>query len=485
MTSLRDELLTPTREGTTASLGEHSVEPDVAIGSHVGRYLLLERIGVGGMGVVYAAYDPELDRKVAVKLLQDRQGRAHVEGERDRLVAEAQALARLNHPNVVTVHDVGVDAEDRVFVAMAYLRGPTLGRWRKKQERTWDEVVRMLVAAGRGLAAAHEEGIVHRDFKPDNVIVADRQDDRPGRPRVLDFGLALEAREGGEVESELAALGTSRSGDRPLTSSVDSPAEGPGRLVGTPAYMAPELYLRQAGDVLSDQFAFCVTAWELLYRERPFQGDNRIALATAIVTGPITDPPSSAGVPRFVERALRRGLRKDPAERWPTLVALLEALTDDPASRRRRRWIWGGVVAASGVAVWSIVGREQPDPCAYGQTRVAKVWGPDKEAMLRASFRATGVPYAETTAERSVQDLDAYAAQWVASHRDACEATYVRHEQSGRRLDARMGCLETQLGALTMTAGLMLDADVRVVEHAAAALASLPEPTSCAAVRVD
>src|SRR5690349_17448959 len=189
-------------------------------GDTVGRFVVLQRLGEGGMGVVYTAYDPELDRKVAIKLLKSAE-----EGHA-RLLREAQAMARLQHPNVIAVHDVGTLPGNRVFVAMELVAGATLRGWLKAAPRAWREVIAIMRQAGVGLAAAHDAGLVHRDFKPDNVLVGD-----DGRVRVMDFGLARL----GAADPELS----SGSHD---TGPLSTPLTMAGTVVGTPAYMAPELF---------------------------------------------------------------------------------------------------------------------------------------------------------------------------------------------------------------------------------------------------
>ncbi|HET9988068.1 MAG TPA: serine/threonine-protein kinase, partial [Kofleriaceae bacterium] len=245
----------------------------LARGTLVGRYVVLDVLGEGGMGVVYSAFDPELDRKVAIKLLQTRESGSTPStkqgGEQKAwLVREAQALARLSHPNVVAVYDVGTLNEDQVFVAMELVEGVTLREWLKAEARPWREVLPVLVAAGAGLAAAHEAGLVHRDFKPDNVLVA-----RDGRPRVMDFGLArlrrasthddAQPKDTSDVAPSAGAIETRSPLSEQLTIA--------GAMLGTPAYMAPELYNGATADARSDQFAFAVTLFEALFRARPYK----------------------------------------------------------------------------------------------------------------------------------------------------------------------------------------------------------------------
>jgi WD40 repeat protein/tRNA A-37 threonylcarbamoyl transferase component Bud32 len=300
----------------------------------IGRFTIVRELGSGGMGVVYVAYDEQLDRRVAVKLLRradtDTQGKA-------RLEREAQAMARLSHPNVVTVHEVGTHQE-QVFVAMEFVDGGDLRGWLKAKPRSWQEIVAAFRQAGEGLAAAHAAGIVHRDFKPDNVLVGN-----DGRIRVADFGLAH-----GQDE-------TSDSGrEQSITSSarLDQSITRTGALMGTPAYMAPEQYAGARTDARTDQFAFCVALWEGLYGRRPFSGATLAALSTAIADGVIDEPPASElEVPAWLRAAIVRGLSPKPDERWPSMRALLDVLGNDPQVRRRRRARIAAIVSAAAIVV--------------------------------------------------------------------------------------------------------------------------------------
>ncbi|MBA3546614.1 MAG: serine/threonine protein kinase, partial [Nannocystis sp.] len=230
------------------------------IPAELGRFVVLHRVGAGGMGVVYAAYDPELDRKVAVKLLHPSVGSDREDVGRARLLREAQAMARLSHPNVVTVFDVGT-RDDQVFLAMEFVQGLPLSAW-LKAPRGWREVVAVFIAAGRGLDAAHREGIVHGDFKPDNVIV-----DVEGRARVLDFGLAF-AQDRGKPPSDPEARRSSRSGRSGVDLSTHLTRTG--ALTGTPPYVSPEQFLGESASARADQYAFCVSLYEGLYGDRPY-----------------------------------------------------------------------------------------------------------------------------------------------------------------------------------------------------------------------
>ncbi|MBC8070947.1 MAG: protein kinase, partial [Deltaproteobacteria bacterium] len=274
----------------------------------VGRYKVLERIGQGGMGVVYAAHDDELDRDVAIKIL--RSELAPGTAGRQRLVREAQATAKLSHPNVVHVYEVGQQGE-QVFMAMELVRGRTLRAWCEASSRPWRELVAMFVQAGEGLVAAHAHGIIHRDFKPDNVLIGEGPSG--ARPQIVDFGLA-------RASSELGATG-----EHPVLRDLDITRTG--TVVGTPAYMAPEQLARGEPDARSDQFSFCVALHEALYRRRPFAGSTYTELADSLTAGIPIVIDDKRDVPAMLHAVVMKGLRRDPAERHASMRALLDALT--------------------------------------------------------------------------------------------------------------------------------------------------------------
>jgi TolB-like protein len=289
---------------------------DLPAGAAVGRYRTLYRIGEGGMGVVYAAHDPELDRNIAVKVLRSERARDPA-ALRARLQREAQALARLSHPNVITIYDVGT-AAGGVFIAMELVDGGTLGQWLRR-DHPWRVILEQFARAGRGLEAAHKAGLVHRDFKPENVLVGN-----DGSVRVTDFGLARRLR---ELDGESASGGESLLG---------LSMTGTGMLLGTPAYMAPEQMSGGTIDARTDIFSFCVALYEALYRQRPFVGQDLVELRAAVAAGRIRPPPKS-DVPRRVHRALLVGLRAAPAERYATMRELLDALAKAARTARSRR----------------------------------------------------------------------------------------------------------------------------------------------------
>src|SRR5215467_4444254 len=253
-------------------------------GAALGRYVVQRELGGGGMGTVYAAFDPELNRKVALKLVRPEAGKLDTNEGRRRLLREAQAMAQLSHPNVIAVYDVGTFA-DQVFIAMEYVEGSTLTQWLAEHQRPWREIVNMFVQTGRGLAAAHAAGILHRDFKPDNVRVGN-----DGRPRVLDFGLARAL----SGEPEKGAPDAERvSADLSNHAQLGVALTEPGRLMGTPAYMSPEQLMGQGADHRTDQYSFCVALYQALYGELPFKGQSIEALVREVSQGKVPEPASS------------------------------------------------------------------------------------------------------------------------------------------------------------------------------------------------
>lgn len=351
-------------------------------GQSVGRYVIVSTLGAGGMGVVYKAYDPELDRRVAIKVLRPPlHARSHVGTGRGRLIREAQALAQLQHPNVITVHDVG-EHEDRVFIAMEYIDGITLREWSKDKHRSWREVIDVLTAAGRGLQAAHAKQLVHRDFKPDNVMLEGESPAQSGRVLVLDFGLAA-----GPTRLVSPGATGSESGGASSTATLTVT----GAVLGTPAYMAPEQYAAKPSDPRTDQFNFCVTLYETLYGERPFSGDNRAALVAACTSGSVRPAPPSTLVPQWIREVVVRGLAAAPEQRWPSMEVLLAALAHDPTRSRRLRAVLGIGVIAVGLAVGGslLADRNRLAACRRTAERMNTVWNDEVRARVHAGISST------------------------------------------------------------------------------------------------
>lgn len=310
------------------------VVDDLPRGALLGRYVVLSRIGQGGMGVVYAAYDPDLDRKVAVKLLLSHRGGGS-EG-RVRLLREAQAMAKLADPNVVQVYDVGAFG-DRVWIAMEFVHGQVLSRWLKERPRSWREVLAVFLRAGEGLMAAHAAGLVHRDFKPDNVMISE-----VGRVLVMDFGLVrAEGSLTGELPGNLSEL---RGLDALRTVLTHE-----GAVIGTPQYMAPEQWAGAGTDTRTDQFAFCVALWEALHGSPPFVATTVDELMVMVLEGRMQRPVDPR-IPRWLQRTLQRGLQVDPGRRFPSTRALLEELRRGGARGQVWRSLVGLGLAAVAVA---------------------------------------------------------------------------------------------------------------------------------------
>ena len=463
-------------EGRTPGPRRRALE--LARGDEVGRYVILERVGAGGMGVVYAAWDPALDRKVALKLLHPGQASDHEQ----RLEREAQAMARLTHPNVIGVHDVG-EVEGRVFMAMEFVEGQTLGAWIAARERSWAEIVTVMRAAGEGLAAAHAQRLVHRDFKPDNVMIG-----AEGRVRVMDFGLvraATTSTSGGERRHEaLEDLEDLPHMHASLEGGVlESQLTEAGSLLGTPAYMAPEQLRGDDADARADQFSFCVTLWRCLYGQRPFAGDTPLAVLFAVSEGRFAEPPADRDVPVRVLRVLERGLAGDPSARWPDMRALLDALRDEPDARRRP-WLLGlvavAVAVAAGTAAVVLEPPAPPKPCARAGEEIREDWSAEREAELAGVFGASELVYADETWARVGQHLDDWAGAWVEARRDSCEATELRQEQSAALLDLRMACLDRRRQRFAALLEVFGAADDAVIEKAVEAVEALPGLESCA-----
>ena len=496
----------PTAPLTDAADVDGGPVAELVAGARVGRYIVLSRLGAGGVGMVYAAFDPELDRKVALKVLRSTGGGAQL-----RLMREAQAMARLSHPNVLAIHDVG-PLDDGVFLAVELVDGGTLRQWLAARRRTPDEIVELFAAAGRGLEAAHRAGLVHRDFKPDNVLVG-----RDGRVRVTDFGLVRAVSDGAEPEPvpvpepELETLAATTADDRaapsaPVTAAPAPPTAPPtprptptpalrtpitrvGAVMGTPGYMAPEQYRAAPVDARTDQFAFCASLYEALYGERPFAGRTPDESAARTLHAE-AKPPSDARVPAHLRRLVLRGLAKDPAARFPDMAALLDALVVAPARRRRRLIVAALAFVVAGAIAASIrLAPARPDRalCRGAAARLAGVWDDSVEQKIRDAFRRAPLP--DGAGERAFASLrpliGTYADAWVAMHTETCEATRVRGDQPEATMALRMGCLDARLRELRTLTALFADgaaADAGLVRRSAEATAALTPLAGCADV---
>ncbi len=436
-------------------------------GTTIGRYLVLSRLGAGGVGEVFEAYDPQLDRRVALKLLRRNPdgppGTAAGEQDWRTLLREAQALARLSDPHVVVVHDVGV-FEGRTFLAMELVDGVDLELWLRRERADWRTILRVLLDAGAGLAAAHGAGVVHRDFKPANVLVG-----RDGRIKVGDFGLARHR------DEELGTRPRSREDAVPTKS--DATNTQTSIAPGTPFYMAPELFAGDEASVRTDVYAYCVALYEALAGHRPHQGETTAALLAA-KQAPLA-PIRARGIPRGVSAAIETGLAVDPAARWPDMATLLAALRRASAPRRWRATL-AIATATLAVASWGFV-RVQDVKCDGGQRHLASTWNAGRKDAILSRGQTSDRAFALAVASDVVRAADDVAQRWSHVHLELCERS--RHEeQSNAALDARMACLEEtrlELGAVLDAIDAGADSGF---ERASLALRSVQPPEPCASL---
>jgi serine/threonine protein kinase/tetratricopeptide (TPR) repeat protein len=451
---------------TTAPQGGQSQKLEA--GAALGRYVVRRPIGSGGMGVVYEADDPELDRPVAIKLLHHGAGGSSASSDGQvRLLREAQAMARLSHPHVVSVFDVGLH-EGRVYVAMEYVEGQTLAQWLDARPRTVWEIIEVFVQAGRGLAAAHAAGLVHRDFKPDNVLVDGRD-----VAKVMDFGLVRSAWPGGSLteateELEPAAFFESRE------VAIDTPLTQEGVVVGTPSYMAPEQHVGRDPTAASDQYAFCAALFEALFGKRPFSGKDLRELAVAKTKLELTVQPRRRGVSSALVDIVMRGLSPQPIARFRSMSELLAQIerVATPRPSRRLRYALGGIaVAALGVAL-AVPARQQGcDPASA----ISGTWNEDVRAQVRESLRSNDVSYAASTADRVDGRIADYVTRWSEVYREACAVT-----GDARALDSSMRCLDERRFGLEATLTELQRPGSRTVQRAVVLAAELQPPERCA-----
>ncbi|KIG12273.1 High-affnity carbon uptake protein Hat/HatR [Enhygromyxa salina] len=480
--------------GPPATRAGAPTQPD-----RLGRYVVLGVLGQGGMGVVYTAYDPQLDRKVAIKLLHSSASpRA-----RDRLVREAQAMARLSHPNVVPVFDSGTVA-DQAYIVMDHVPGAPLSAW-MQQPHGWREVVEVFIAAGRGLAYAHGHAIIHRDFKPDNVLVCDTE---PRRVQVLDFGLAKSLDGGGAPTDQLSQLpagpasGESDMADSLITAVVDPDEEDSvdmrllgnsklsvkltraGSVMGTPAYMSPEQHRGEAVGPSSDQFSFCVALYEGLWGRRPFAGDTLATIVHAVINQELLPPPSTSTVPSWLWPIISRGLSHDAAARWPSMDALLDALAVDPREGRRRRLVGGAALLVfAGAAAFGLTRTPEPvvdaPKCQGAQAALEQVWGESARAAITSGYAALDKPWAKPVGAEVERQLNAWGQRFTAGRTQACAATLIDAAQSAELMDLRMACYARKLDELAPVVTLIGAGDEALLGKGVELVSSLPKLETC------
>jgi len=422
-----------TYDDRTATLASTGREPRELLpeGCEVGRYRIARHIGMGGMGVVYEAFDPQLDRRVALKLVTFAGGSDEERDEaRARMLREAQSLAVLSHPNVVTVYDAGT-MDSSVFIAMEFVEGLSLAEWIQQKDPTLAEVVRTYCAAGEGLAAAHRAGLVHRDFKPQNVLLG-----ADGRVRVIDFGIARGADDAfASVATEARTGAPSLANTAQSRIGLSSALTVEGAVLGTPRYMSPEQRQRKLADVRSDQYCFCCSLYEAVYGTTPNPGADLQKSASGLGRDGKTPP-------RWLRNVLLRGLALDPADRFENMDALLAELRRD-----RRAWLTRATVAVALVVAIAAASatflREGPEArCRRGSTQVRDLWTQPSQARFRDVLGRAGVPFADSLFAAVEKGLVRFFSAYESSYVQACDATFVRSAQSAALLDLRMSCLE-------------------------------------------
>jgi eukaryotic-like serine/threonine-protein kinase len=444
--------------GDAGESGSALPPPEVVRGD---RYLLLDQIGEGGMGVVWAAYDRVLDRKVALKLLNDAYLGA---ANQARLAREAKVMARLSHPNVVPVYDVG-EREGRMFLTMELVTGRSLAEW-LKETRSWREIVDVFRAAARGLVAAHEAGIVHRDVKPGNILVGE-----DGRTRVADFGVSRA--DAAESSAVAAVEGAS-------TSTVETAG-----LAGSPAYMAPEQLRGERVDARCDQFGLCVALHEALTGARPFVGDSIPAMLAAIAKGP---SPLGGEAPEWLARIVTRGLAHEPDARFASMGELADALDGPRPSRLRRNLVIGAVVVGSvaAAAITSMMlrpaparGVAPPDCAGEAATAASESWNPARRDALVAAFARAAVPGAVEEAQRVATAIDAHVAAWRAQAETSCRAARIDHTWPDDVGVLSQACLATQRTAFSALFDALTRADDAAVSSGFELVSRLEPASAC------
>ncbi len=430
----------------SALFQSHRPTAALVAGDTLGRYKIIAPLGAGGMGVVYVAHDPSLDRRVAIKLMQGPSSpRAGA-----LLMQEGRAVARLAHANVVTVYDLGED-RGQWYVAMELVEGGTLADWRRAAPRTSRDILSMFIAAGRGLVAAHAAGLVHRDFKPANVLVGN--DDRP---RVSDFGLAILD----ELQPPDALHGRG-------TSSAGTP--------GTPAYMAPEQIDGGLVDARADQFSFAVALFEALDGKRPFLGTTLAAIRDSMRAGPST---LRAFVPLRVITALRRALSESADDRFPSMMELLREIAPWRV-RPVHLAAFACTLVVGAIGAKLLLAEPAPAACTGLDHSLTGVWDRTRGDSLAAAFEKTGMTGVADTARAVHARLDRYATSLTTERVDACEAAQVRRDQTPAQQELRTVCLDERLGELRVATDVLLAPDQDVIANAHTLVASLTPPEAC------
>ncbi|HET6584905.1 MAG TPA: protein kinase, partial [Nannocystaceae bacterium] len=462
---------------------------------HLGRYQLDECIGAGGMGEVFRGFDPELDRAVAIKRLV---AFGTDDDARIRLQREAQAIARLSHPHVVQVFDVGRDIETGdLFIAMELVDGVTLRQWSRQTARSWREIAEVFRQAGEGLHAAHQQGIVHRDFKPENVLIT-----RDGIAKVVDFGLAKPAGEHADdaIDEDVARANaktpapresevdpfqptprrtTSRSRSDAPNVAFDSDITPAGARLGTPAYMPPEQGAGLPSTPRADQFSFAVALFEALAGYLPFPGESPAEYSVAVLEGQVLEFPRGTAVPRRLQEAIYRGLETEPRARFVSLRPLLDELGRDPLARRRRVLALGGAVIVGGVAAFGVSAMTPPPAdetrsrCETDAAIIDAVWDETVRTATLAAIARVDAPFAADTAARTGKALDRLGEGWRAARVRWCSGRIDELAATAAVSEAIGVCLDRVLTRERELVASLRDPDADTAAHAIDAIERL------------
>lgn len=380
-------------------------------GEKLASYTILRRVGRGAMGEVYEAEDESLQRQVALKLI-------HAVDSKDSIRDEARVIAQINHPNVVTVYEVG-EHQGILFIAMEFVIGQTLSEWIEK-DHPLSSLLDVLIQAGDGLYAAHRSDIVHRDFKPDNILVGE-----DGRVRVTDFGLAT-------PESESFIHGTSQLRD-PLVSSK-------GELIGTPAYMSPEQFRGEKATHLSDQFAFGIVCWEVLFKQMPFSGQSIEALSKAVIDGQMRGTQTGNRKNRQLKHVFAKMLSSLDTHRFESMSQVLLRLREiQKPPIKRKALLAASAIGVSAALMFSLQNKSAPAvSCDQGNAQIAPIWNQNIKASLTANLES------KSNWQDAIQNIDNYSEQWAQSADAACHATHIDGSQSSELLDRRQLCLDSK-----------------------------------------
>lgn len=437
---------------------------ELTVSTNVGRYTLLEQLGARSTISVWTAYDPHLGRKVALKLLHTQATPAH----RTRLLREARALARLSHPNVVSVYDVGI-VDDQPYIAMEFVNGLRINTWVQTTSPRWERILRVFRAAAAGLGAAHACDITHRNVKPSSIFV-----DTNDEVRVLGFSVAVDLAESIDEASSLGAVVDTH--DNIVQRNQEDASSN---------YMAPE-QLRPSDPVgpEADQFRLAISLYESLYGRLPFTNTSPADRLQAIEAGDVLAPPNETETPRWVFNAIRQALATNPSARYPSIDAFATALNESSSHHPTlRRWIPVALtllVPAMGVGLAYQSPSSIHEPCQEAPLLWQQVWSKERQSAVRTAFLATNVPYAEPSVTNTFETIDEFGNRWQKAWRHVCEATRVQEIQPMALLDHRMDCLREQRQRLEITLDIFEDADPKLVGESAALISTLGWPEYCA-----